>query len=79
MGLRCLIVDDSPGFLQAARALLEQKGMTVVGIASTSEAAIQHAVRQCPDVTLVDIDLGRRGIRAGPPRRGWPRTRVRTG
>jgi hypothetical protein len=41
MGLRCLIVDDSPGFLQAARALLEQEGMTVVGIASTSEAAIQ--------------------------------------
>jgi two-component system, NarL family, nitrate/nitrite response regulator NarL len=58
MGLRCLIVDDSPGFLQAARALLEQEGMTVVGVASTSEAAIEHAVRQCPDVTLVDIDLG---------------------
>ena len=58
MGLRCLIVDDSPGFLQAARALLEQEGMTVVAIASTSEAAIQHAVSQCPDVTLLDIDLG---------------------
>jgi len=58
MGLRCLIVDDSAGFLRAARALLEQEGMTVVGVASTSEAAIQHAVRQCPDVTLVDIDLG---------------------
>ena len=63
MGLRCLIVDDSPGFIQAARALLEQEGMTVVGVASTSGAAIQHAVRQCPDVTLVDIDLaGRSGI-----------------
>jgi len=63
MGVRCLIVDDSPGFIQAARALLEQEGMTVVGVASTSEAAVQHAVRQCPDVTLVDIDLaGRSGI-----------------
>src|SRR5882672_1053603 len=35
MGVRCLIVDDSPGFIQAARALLEQEGMTVVGVAST--------------------------------------------
>jgi two-component system, NarL family, nitrate/nitrite response regulator NarL len=34
MGLRCLIVDDSLGFLQAARALLEQDGMTVVGVAA---------------------------------------------
>ncbi len=58
MGLRCLIVDDSPDFLQAARALLEQEGMTVIGIVSTSEAAIQLAIGQCPDVTLVDIDLG---------------------
>jgi hypothetical protein len=32
VGLRCLIVDDSPGFRQAARALLEQEGMTVVGV-----------------------------------------------
>ena len=31
VGLRCLIIDDSAGFLQAARALLEQEGMTVVG------------------------------------------------
>ena len=59
MGLRCLIVDDSPGFLQAARALLEQEGMTVVGVASTSEAGeFSTPIRQCPDVTLVDIDLG---------------------
>jgi DNA-binding NarL/FixJ family response regulator len=57
MGLRCLIVDDSVGFLQAARAFLEQDGITVVGVASTGEAAVRQVSELCPDVTLVDIDL----------------------
>jgi DNA-binding NarL/FixJ family response regulator len=57
MGLRCLIVDDSVGFLQAARAFLEQEGITVVGEASTGEAAVRQVSELCPDVTLVDIDL----------------------
>ena len=55
--MRCLIVDDSAGFLQAARAFLEQEGITVVGVASTGEAAIRRVSELCPDVTLVDIDL----------------------
>jgi two-component system, NarL family, nitrate/nitrite response regulator NarL len=57
MGLRCLIVDDSAGFLEAARAFLEQEGITVVGVASTGEAAVRQVRELCPDVTLVDIDL----------------------
>ena len=57
MGLRCLIVDDSTGFLQAARTLLELEGITVVGVASTGEAAVRRVSELCPDVTLVDIDL----------------------
>jgi DNA-binding NarL/FixJ family response regulator len=56
--LRCLIVDDSPPFVQAARGLLERQGITVVGAASTSDEALQEARRLRPDVTLVDIDLG---------------------
>jgi two-component system, NarL family, nitrate/nitrite response regulator NarL len=56
--LRCLIVDDSERFLVAARDLLEREGIDVVGIASTTEEAIEHAARLRPDVTLVDIDLG---------------------
>jgi DNA-binding NarL/FixJ family response regulator len=55
--LRCLIVDDSAGYVQAARAFLEQDGITVVGVASTAEAAERHVSELCPDVTLVDIDL----------------------
>jgi two-component system, NarL family, nitrate/nitrite response regulator NarL len=38
-----LIVDDNPGFLEAARALLQQEGIQVVGVASTGAEAIQRA------------------------------------
>jgi DNA-binding NarL/FixJ family response regulator len=57
--LRCLIVDDNRQFLDAARGLLEREGITIVGVASTSAEALDQ-VQQCrPDVTLVDIDLGK--------------------
>jgi two-component system, NarL family, nitrate/nitrite response regulator NarL len=58
MTLRCLIVDDSPRFLAAARGLLERQGMAVVGVASTSAEALERVRELRPDVTLVDIDLG---------------------
>jgi DNA-binding NarL/FixJ family response regulator len=56
--MRCLIVDDSPRFLDAARGLLERQGITVVGVASNSAEALQRAEELRPDVTLLDIDLG---------------------
>jgi CheY-like chemotaxis protein len=56
--LRCLLVDDSPGFLLAARRLLERQGISVVGVASSTAAALEQADRLRPDVTLVDIQLG---------------------
>ena len=56
--LRCLIVDDNLGFLRAARALLEQEGIQVVGVASTGAEAVRRAADLHPDVTLLDIDLG---------------------
>ncbi len=58
MALRCLIVDDSPGFLEAARMLLERQGVKVVGVASSTAEALEQAGVLRPDVTLVDIDLG---------------------
>jgi DNA-binding NarL/FixJ family response regulator len=58
MSLRVLIVDDSPVFLDAARRLLEREGLSVVGIASTSEMAIDATERLQPDVVLVDVMLG---------------------
>jgi DNA-binding NarL/FixJ family response regulator len=56
--MRCVIVDDSVDFIDAARRLLETDGFTVVGVASTSAEALRCAEKLRPDVTLVDINLG---------------------
>jgi CheY-like chemotaxis protein len=56
--LRCLIVDDSARFLDAARDLLEREGLAVLGVASTGAEAAQRVEQLQPDVVLVDIDLG---------------------
>jgi DNA-binding NarL/FixJ family response regulator len=56
--LRCLIVDDSPRFLDAARGLLERQGIRVVGVASTGAEALQQATQLRPDLALLDINLG---------------------
>jgi DNA-binding NarL/FixJ family response regulator len=56
--LRCLIVDDSPRFLDAARGLLEGQAIAVAGVATTGEEAVRRAGELHPDVALVDIDLG---------------------
>lgn len=56
--LRCLIVDDNPDFLRVARALLEREGLRIVGVATTGADALARAAEFCPDVTLVDVDLG---------------------
>jgi DNA-binding NarL/FixJ family response regulator len=58
MTLRCLIIDDSPRFLTAARGLLEREGLSVVATALTGDEALQCAAELAPDVTLVDIHLG---------------------
>jgi DNA-binding NarL/FixJ family response regulator len=75
MALRCLIVDDNASYLEAATALLERQGMSVVGVASTGEEAVRLAAELVPDVVLVDISLGsesgfdlaRRLAETGPP------------
>jgi two-component system, NarL family, nitrate/nitrite response regulator NarL len=56
--LRCLIVDDNASFLDAATTLLERQGLTVVGVASTTEEALRQVEVLQPDVVLVDISLG---------------------
>jgi CheY-like chemotaxis protein len=56
--MRCLIVDDSADFVDAARGLLESEGCSVVGAASTGAEALRLLKELRPDVTLVDINLG---------------------
>lgn len=57
--MRCLIIDDNDTFLTAARSLLEQQGLAVVGVASNECDGLERARELTPDVILLDIDLGR--------------------
>jgi CheY-like chemotaxis protein len=56
--MRCLIVDDSADFRDAASAMLERAGIDVVGKASNSAEALRFCEDMHPDVALVDVDLG---------------------
>jgi DNA-binding NarL/FixJ family response regulator len=58
VALRCVIVDDSASFLEAARELLQQEGVQVVAVADNGAAAVRLVEEHDPDVTLVDVDLG---------------------
>ncbi len=58
MSVRCVIVDDNRDFLQTASKVLTMGGITVVGVASTSDEAVRRAKEADPDVVLVDIMLG---------------------
>ena len=58
MSVRCLVVDDSEAFLQAACRILERGGMTVVGATTSSAEALVRVNETNPDVVLVDIMLG---------------------
>ncbi|QYX80900.1 response regulator [Streptomyces akebiae] len=67
MSMRCLIVDDSARFLEAARKLLERDGVSVVGVASTGTEALARVVELAPDLVLLDIDLdGESGLELAP-------------
>ena len=58
MSLRCLIVDDNANFLAAARGLLEDQGLDVIGTAGSGDIALQRIAQQPLDLALIDIDLG---------------------
>lgn len=58
MALRCLVVDDNPSFIDAARILLGREGVDVAGVASTSAEALRRAEELAPDLVLVDVVLG---------------------
>jgi DNA-binding NarL/FixJ family response regulator len=56
--MRCLIVDDSAAFRDAAASMFERAGVTVVAMASTTSEALNRCRDLRPEVTLVDVDLG---------------------
>ncbi len=56
--IRVLLVDDEPMFIEAVQALLEADGrLNVVGVAGNGPDAIALALREHPDVALVDLAL----------------------
>jgi CheY-like chemotaxis protein len=57
VSVRCLLVDDSPHFLEAATKLIEGQGLAVVGVASTSAEALARVRELKPDVAIVDVGL----------------------
>ena len=56
--VRCVLVDDNPGFLITASKLLDRQGVSVVAVATTSAEALQCVQEQRPDVAVVDLQLG---------------------
>jgi two-component system, NarL family, nitrate/nitrite response regulator NarL len=58
VALRCLIVDDSLEFAEAASRRLESEGLSIVGRATSASEAISVAESVRPDVALVDVQLG---------------------
>lgn len=56
--VRCIIVDDSVRFLEAASSRLGGAGLDVVATATTSHEALDKVERLRPEVVLVDISLG---------------------
>jgi DNA-binding NarL/FixJ family response regulator len=58
VALRCLIVDDSTRFLEAARLSLSADEIDIVGTATTSADALRRVEELRPDAVLVDISLG---------------------
>jgi DNA-binding NarL/FixJ family response regulator len=61
---RVLIADDHPPTRAGVRLALERAGFTICGEAWTADDAIEQAVREKPDVCLLDIHMPGGGISA---------------
>ncbi len=54
-----MIVDDQPPFRAAARAVLARvDGFELVAEAESGEQAVAEGTRLCPDLVLMDINMG---------------------
>lgn len=58
MSTRVLLIDDHPVVRAGLRAIIEARGFTVVGEASTGEEALVLASELHPDVVLCDLRMG---------------------
>lgn len=58
-GLRLLLADDHPLFLDGLRNLLLARGLTVVGTARDGQEALEKARALHPDVVVMDLQMPR--------------------
>jgi DNA-binding NarL/FixJ family response regulator len=56
--MRCLVVDDSASFRDAACRMLTRGGVDVVASATNSSEAVRLCRELQPDVVVVDVMLG---------------------
>ena len=62
--LRVLLADDHVPIRAGVRIALEEAGLEVCGEAANANAAIEQALRERPDVCVLDIHMPGDGIRA---------------
>jgi DNA-binding NarL/FixJ family response regulator len=64
MNPRVLVADDHPPTRAGVRAVLEENGFVVCAEASSAEEAVAAALRETPDICLLDIHMPGSGIAA---------------
>jgi two-component system NarL family response regulator len=65
VGLRLLLVDDHPLFLEGLRNMLSARGFAVVGVAHDGQTALEQARALRPDVVVMDVHMpGGGGLQA---------------
>jgi DNA-binding NarL/FixJ family response regulator len=64
MKTRVLIADDHPPTRAGVRLALERAGFTICAEAWTAEGALEAALRERPDICLLDIHMAGSGIAA---------------
>jgi DNA-binding NarL/FixJ family response regulator len=75
--LRILIADDHPLFRRELREDLERGGLEVVAEVSTGEEAVTAALREQPDLCLLDVCMPGDGMTAADAiRRAVPSAKV---
>ena len=77
MTIRVVIADDHAPTRLGVRMALEEAGFDVCGEASTAPAAVDAALRERPDVALIDVHMPGNGIAAARQiRAGLPDTSI---
>ena len=78
MGIRVVLADDHPLFLQGLEAALEREGLEIVGLAASGRQVIDVTREVGPDVVLLDVEMpGMDGIEClGELRQRFPSVKV---